>query len=152
VAREIAAVTGQPLVHLDRLFWHSGWVRSPIDEWRRIVNGLVAADRWVIDGNYGGTIDLRLAAADTVVFLDVPRLRCVARVVKRAMLNRRRNRDDMTPGCRERLSWEFVPQWTAREAELEARKARSRTREEMNRERVAGPLAARSEVPGAGGG
>jgi adenylate kinase family enzyme len=96
LAREIAVATGLPLVHLDRLFWKPGWVRTPTDEWHRLVEKLVAADRWVIDGNYGGTMDLRLAAADTVVFLDVSRLRCLARIVTRAFRNR------------ERLTWEFV--------------------------------------------
>lgn len=76
VAREIAAATGLPLVHLDRLFWQPGWVRTPTAEWHRP--------------------------------LDVPRLRCLARIVKRALLNRRRTRDDMTPGCPERVTWEFV--------------------------------------------
>ncbi len=108
VAREIAAVTGLPLVHLDRFYWRPGWVPTPADEWHRVVANVVAADRWVIDGNYGGTMNLRLAAADTVVFLDVPRLRCLARIVKRAVLYRWRTRDDMTPGCRERVTWEFV--------------------------------------------
>lgn len=108
LAREIAARTGLPLVHLDRLFWRPGWVRTPTDDWRRLMDDLVATDRWVIDGNYGGTIDLRLAAADAVVFLDVSRLRCLARVVKRALANRGRTRDDMTAGCPERLTWEFA--------------------------------------------
>lgn len=108
VARELAALTGLPLVHLDQLFWRPGWVRTPTDEWRRVVQNLVAADRWVIDGNYGGTMDMRLAAADAVVFLDVPRLRCLTRVVKRSLIYRGRTRDDMTAGCPERLTWEFV--------------------------------------------
>lgn len=69
---------------------------------------LVAGDRWLIDGNYGGTLDLRLAAADAVVFLDTPRLRCLVRIVRRALKHRGRSRDDMTPGCPERLTWEFV--------------------------------------------
>jgi adenylate kinase family enzyme len=107
-AREIATALGLPLVHLDRLFWRPGWVRTPTDEWHRVMENLVASDRWVIDGNYGGTMDTRLAAADAVVFLDVPRLRCLTRLVKRALMNRGRSRDDMTPGCPERLTVEFV--------------------------------------------
>jgi hypothetical protein len=37
----------------------------------------------VIDGNYGGTLAARLAACDTVVFLDLPRIVCAWRVVRR---------------------------------------------------------------------
>ena len=107
-ARRLAAATGLPLVHLDQLFWRPGWVQTPSDEWRRVMEQLVAEDRWVIDGNYGGTMDIRLGAADTVLFLDVPRLRCLTRVVKRALRNLGRTRDDMAPGCPDRLTWEFV--------------------------------------------
>lgn len=92
LSRRIATATGLPLVHLDRLYWRPGWVPTPTKEWHRVVELAVAADRWVIDGNYGRTLDVRFAAADTVVFLDVPRLRCLARIVKRALCNRRRTR------------------------------------------------------------
>jgi adenylate kinase family enzyme len=108
VARRIAASTGLPLVHLDRLYWHPGWVSTPAAEWEQVVRDVVAGDRWVIDGNYGGTIALRLAAAGTVVYLDVPRIRCLMRVLKRAALHRGRSRDDMSPGCPERLTREFL--------------------------------------------
>ena len=108
VARKLAAAKGLPLVHLDRLYWHPGWVATPADEWRRVIENVVAGKRWVIDGNYGGTMALRLAAADTVVFLDVPRIRCLARAVKRSLLHRGRARDDMAPGCPERVTWEFA--------------------------------------------
>ena len=46
---------------------------TPADEWEAIVRETIAAERWVIDGNYGGTIALRLEAADTAIFLDVRR-------------------------------------------------------------------------------
>ena len=29
-------------------------------------------DEWIIDGNYGSTMELRMAASDTVIFLDYP--------------------------------------------------------------------------------
>lgn len=61
-----------------------------------------------MDGNYGGTLDARLAACDTVVFLDVPRLVCIARVIRRALRYAGRTRPDMAPGCPERLTWEFL--------------------------------------------
>ncbi len=61
-----------------------------------------------MDGNYSGTLDLRLAAADTVVFLDFPRWLCLWRIVKRRVHFHGRSRPDMGRGCPERLTWEFV--------------------------------------------
>ena len=61
-----------------------------------------------MDGNYGGTLDIRLAAADTVVFLDLPRIVCLWRIVTRAARYWGRTRPDLAPKCPERLDWEFV--------------------------------------------
>lgn len=51
LARRIAAATGLPLIHLDALYWHPGWVETPKDEWARVVAELVTRDAWVMDGN-----------------------------------------------------------------------------------------------------
>jgi len=108
LAATLARRLGLPLVHLDALHWHAGWQPTPPDEWRERVGELVAAPRWVMDGNYGGTLDLRLERCDTAILLDLPRWLCVWRVVKRQLRYVGRTRPDMAPGCRERLSWEFV--------------------------------------------
>ncbi len=72
-----------PVVHLDACHWHPGWVPTPDAEWHDTVARLAAGDAWVMDGNYGGTLDLRLAACDAVIFLDLPRWLCIARVLGR---------------------------------------------------------------------
>ncbi|HEX6369490.1 MAG TPA: hypothetical protein VF006_11200 [Longimicrobium sp.] len=107
-AARLAERTGLPLIHLDAIYWKPGWVRTPKEEWARTVDALLARDRWVMDGNYAGTLDRRLAACDTVVFLDVPRTVCLWRVARRRIVYRRGARPDMTPGCRERLTREFI--------------------------------------------
>jgi adenylate kinase family enzyme len=107
-AARLARQTGLPLIHLDALYWRPGWVEPSREVWAREVELLLAGDRWVIDGNYGGTLDVRLAACDTVVFLDMPRIVCLARVVKRRLQYHGRTRPGVTPGCPERLSFEFL--------------------------------------------
>jgi adenylate kinase family enzyme len=108
VAKEIASRLGLPLVHLDSLYWHPGWRATENSAWDRVVEELIAAPRWVIDGNYGRTLDVRLTRCDTVIFLDLPRVVCLWRAVKRRLAFRGRNRPDMAPDCPERLTWEFV--------------------------------------------
>jgi len=108
VARRLAQRTGLPLIHLDALYWRSGWQPTPADEWRDTVQSLISRDAWIIDGNYGGTLDVRLTACDTVVFLDLPRLVCLWRVLKRQVRHLGQVRPELPPGCRERLSWEFI--------------------------------------------
>lgn len=107
-ATRLARHAGLDLIHLDALYWRAGWIESPKDEWARTVDTLIARDRWVMDGNYGGTLEHRLAACDTVVFLDVLRRVCLVRVLKRRLQFLRSARPDMNSGCPERLSWGFL--------------------------------------------
>ena len=108
LARQIGVKTGLPVIHLDAHYWHEGWVEPPKDVWEQTVRGLAGGEAWVMDGNYGGTMELRLAAADTIIFLDLPRRVCLPRVVRRQIRYRNRTRPDMAPGCPERLTWFFL--------------------------------------------
>ena len=73
-----------------------------------MVAELANEDSWIMDGNYSGTLDLRIQQCDTIIFLDMPRLLCLWRIIKRWLLHRRRSRPDMAEDCPERLNWEFV--------------------------------------------
>jgi len=61
-----------------------------------------------MDGNFGGTQDLRMERADTIIHLDFPRWRCLARILKRWWAYRASERPDMAQGCRERFDWSFL--------------------------------------------
>ena len=108
VAIKLGQLLGLEVLHLDKFFWRSGWVETPSEEWRATVTELVNRDSWIIDGNYGGTLDLRVQRCDTIVFLDMPRLLCVWRIVKRNLQYRGGGRPDMAEGCHEKLDPEFV--------------------------------------------
>ncbi|HVF68055.1 MAG TPA: DNA topology modulation protein [Pyrinomonadaceae bacterium] len=107
-AERLGGRTGLPVIHLDSFFWRAGWQEPPRDEWAARVDELLKRDAWIMDGNYGGTLERRLAACDTVVFLDLPRVLCLWRVVSRSLRYRGRTRPDMAEGCPEQLTWEFL--------------------------------------------
>jgi adenylate kinase family enzyme len=107
-ARVLGTRLGLPVTHLDRHYWKPGWQATPSDEWNRIVAGLAGQHEWIIDGNYGGSLPLRLSRCDAVVFFDFPRLQCLWGVVKRRFATGRRTRPDMGEGCPERLTLEFI--------------------------------------------
>jgi adenylate kinase family enzyme len=105
-AGELGRLTGLPVVHLDRHHWHPGWVETPPDQWHTVLSELVAADCWILDGNYGGTFDLRFSRADTVIVLALSRWHCVSRVLWRTLRNR--GREVQAAGCPERFDRKFV--------------------------------------------
>lgn len=108
LSRRLSDALGLPIIHLDQHHWRPGWVAPDKETWTAQVEALVAAPRWVMDGNYGGSLPLRLAAADTVVFLDFPTWLCLFRVLKRTAASFGRTRPDVAPGCPERIDWPFL--------------------------------------------
>lgn len=107
-SRALSVRGGLPVIHLDRYYWRSGWQETPTEEWNALVTQLAERDRWIMDGNYGGSLSIRLERCDAVVFFDFPRLKCLHGVIKRRLSTRNRTRPDMAAGCPERLTLEFI--------------------------------------------
>lgn len=97
-----------PVIHLDAYYWQSGWQETDAPQWLQIQEKLIKQNRWIIDGNYGNTLDIRLAVADTVIWLDFNRYLCLWRVCKRYLKHLGKTRPDMAANCPERLTREFM--------------------------------------------
>jgi adenylate kinase family enzyme len=108
LARRLAELTGLPLVHLDRLYWRAKWIEASQTEFRAQLDAELAKSAWIIDGNYGTTVALRLAYADTAILLDFPRGRCLCRAIEQSIVEYGRPRPDMADGCREKLDPAFL--------------------------------------------
>ena len=95
-------------MHLDKLYWQAGWIEPPKNQWQNKVEELLKNDSWIMDGNFGGTMELRLKYCDTAIFLDLSPAICLYRVLKRRLKYRNTNRPDMTEGCNEKVDLEFL--------------------------------------------
>jgi adenylate kinase family enzyme len=107
-SNRLGEILGIEVIHLDQEYWRAGWVEPPKDVWRRKVEELVGGGEWIIDGNYSGTLDVRLAACDTIIFLDLPRTVCLWRVLKRVAASYGETRPDMAEGCKEQFDLKFL--------------------------------------------
>ncbi len=108
IAKRIGEITDIEVIHLDTLFWAPGWIKVPSEEFENRVKNYVEKESWIMDGNYSGVLDMRLDDADTVIFIDVSRVKCLYRVIKRRFKYSGKTRSDLTAGCDEKLDWEFV--------------------------------------------
>lgn len=107
-ARQLSEKLNIEVYHLDAILWKPNWVGTPRDEQKRIQYELVEKESWIIDGNYGGTLDIRLNTADTIILLDIHRVICLYRAIKRTFQYRNKTRPDMAEGCEERFDLEFL--------------------------------------------
>ncbi len=108
LAIEMGNLLNLPVIHLDQEFWQPGLVKPELSDWRPKVEQLVARDRWIINGNYDSSMDIRLPRADTVIWLDFGIPTCMWRIARRVMRFRGRVRPDMADGCPESIDPTFI--------------------------------------------
>ncbi|MFF4624423.1 P-loop NTPase family protein [Nonomuraea jabiensis] len=106
LAARLGAITGLPVIELDKHFWRPGLEATPPDQWAAVQGELVRAEAWIMDGDLGpyDVLDVRLRAADTVILLDFSFWRCAWRAIRRS-----RERADF---------WRWVWAWRRRSRPL----------------------------------
>ncbi|MGI6107487.1 MAG: adenylate kinase [Lachnospiraceae bacterium] len=82
-SRKLSALTGLPLFYLD-MIWHKP-DRTTVtkEQFDRELDKILVKDRWIMDGNYGRTLERRIQACDTVFLFDLPLEDCLAGVEAR---------------------------------------------------------------------
>lgn len=107
-SRRLGEITGIEVTHLDRLYWRPRWEEAPREEFSSAQQKIVEKNRWIIEGNYTSTINIREPHADTVIYIELPMHVCLYRVIKRRIQYHGKTREDMTEGCPEKIDWEFI--------------------------------------------
>lgn len=114
LARQLAETLRLPHIELDAVNWQPGWVglnEADPPEFSRRVEAAIAAEVWVIDGNYGGVREAIWDRATDVVWLDYGRDVIMPRVILRSV-RRAVDRTELWPGTGNRESWR---RWLDRE-------------------------------------
>lgn len=75
--------TSLPLYHLDMMYWNPDKTIVEKEVFRERLAEVIKKEEWIIDGNYGSTLEIRLKACDTVIFLDYPLEVCLDGVLSR---------------------------------------------------------------------
>ena len=102
-AKELSAVSGLPLIHLDKLYWTDGWQPRNANEFKALLQVELEKPNWIIDGNMKKTLSHRLNYCDTVIYFDFPGVTCFFGALKRIIKNRGKTRSDMGENCPEKF-------------------------------------------------
>lgn len=97
-----------PVIHLDSYYWKPGWISCSHEEFDEILKTLLIQETYIMDGNYGRTLEVRIPFADTVYFFDFPRSLCLYRVMKRTILNHGTAGEYMGKDCQESIDYKFL--------------------------------------------
>lgn len=82
-AQRMGSKTGYPVIYLDKECWQPGWNYPPEEEWHEKNRAFIQGSEWIIDRNHHETLQMRIEAADLILFFDINRLLCMYRVWKR---------------------------------------------------------------------
>lgn len=101
-----------PAVHLDQLHHapNTNWVPRPRDEFYALQREAMAGDAWVMDGNYSGLVEERLARATGAIVLDDNNWLRLARYFNRTLFQR--YRPGSLAGNRDSIKWSMI-HWVA---------------------------------------
>jgi adenylate kinase family enzyme len=104
LAARLAGDLGVSHLELDALRHQPDWVPLPDSEFVQRVSSFVTGDAWVVDGNYFDLVTEPVVwpAADTVVWIDLPKATVIRQVLART-LKRWTLRQELWNGNREKL-------------------------------------------------
>ena len=82
-AEKLKEKTGLPLFYLDAIWHKPDKTHITREEYDARLAEILALDTWIIDGNYGRTLESRLSACDTVFLFDLPVEVCLEGAISR---------------------------------------------------------------------
>ena len=82
-AQKLHKIIAIPLYHLDMMYWNSDKTTVSREVFLSRLVKVLQKDSWIIDGNYLSTMEMRLSACDTVIFLDIDTKTCLEGIKER---------------------------------------------------------------------
>ena len=95
LCKKLSSMLGIPAYHFDQVAWQASWKRPTPEERETKTRQLLEKTEWVIDGVSKELME----CADTIVFLDFPRVVCAWRTLKRNIQCRFQTRPEMPANC-----------------------------------------------------
>lgn len=95
LAMQLGPLLDIEVLHLSRVFWKPNWIFTPPSESEKILADWLQKDSWIVEGEDPNTLDIRLAAADTIIFMDFNPLISFWRMLKRQLTYLGRSRPEM---------------------------------------------------------
>ena len=77
LAKKLSNKLNLPLIHLDKLNWRDNWKNISKEEFDDLLWAEVVKSTWIIDGNYGRTLEMRIQWCEAIFLLDFPVEECL---------------------------------------------------------------------------
>lgn len=102
-SKQLSKQLNIPLYHLDNIYWKKDKTTVTREVLIEHIENIMQRDKWIIDGNYFSTLEPRIKACESVIFLDFETSQCLEGIEERVGIPR----DDM-PWVEDEVSEELV--------------------------------------------
>ena len=82
-SRKLHDLLSLPLIHLDNIWWKEDKTHITRKQFDQKLEEILQGEKWIIDGDYSRTYEVRFKACDTVIFLDYDKKSCLAGISER---------------------------------------------------------------------
>lgn len=96
-----------PVYHIDGITHLENWKKREKEECNKIILEKLNENKWIIDGNYHTTLELRLKNSDIAIYLDYSSLAQLKGILGRYIKKHGKEKEEI-PGCKERLTLKFL--------------------------------------------
>ena len=106
LANNLGKLLNLSICHLDGLHHLKDWKIRDKSERDKMIIKKINEEKWIIDGTYPTTLDLRIERSDLVIYLDYSSIAQLKGVLGRFFKNHGKEKEEI-PGCKERMTLEF---------------------------------------------
>ena len=107
-SKKLEKILNLPLIHLDMYYHKPNWEEPTKEDWDKKITRFASQKKWIMDGNFSDSFDIRIPKSDTIIYLDYSSIRCFLRVLKRNVTYYGMTRPDIAEGCKESFDLSFL--------------------------------------------
>lgn len=109
LSKNLSKILNIPAYHLDAVNYFEDWVPRNKQERDEMILKKIEEESWIIDGTYMNTLEKRISASDTIIFLDYSTFARLKGIFSRYLKNKNVEKEEI-PGCKEQMNWFLIKQ------------------------------------------
>jgi len=107
LSNNLGKVLNLPVYHIDGLHYLENWQIRDKNERDQIILDTIKNSKWIMDGTYHSTLEMRVQNSDMIIFLDFSMIARLKGILSRYFKNSNKEKPEI-PGCKEQLNLEFI--------------------------------------------
>jgi len=107
LANNLAGILSLPVYHIDGIHHLENWQIRDKKERDQIILDIIKNSKWIMDGTYHSTLEMRVKNSDVIIFLNYSTFARLKGILSRYFKNKNKEKPEI-PGCKERMTLEFL--------------------------------------------